>query len=211
MQSRELSPTPNTDMDRYISVLEAGNGRAKPHVVLFKRNNRPVAMVVARVEKLRLDLRLGYKTLLRPKLNCLNVAYGGILGRPADELCRVVVNELIAQLKCRQFDAVCFNYLSMDTVFYQTVRRTPGFFTRGHLPKVGEHWRMSVPDKIDQFYKARSRGHRRNLRQAAKKFEQKYPGTENFVKYTREDQVDDFIKVAAEVSARTAAVTWTPS
>ena len=203
MQNRESSPIPNVDMDRYISVLKAGNGQAKPYVILLKQGKRPAAMVVGRIEEHRLNLKLGYKVLLRPRLRCLNVVYGGVLGRPEGKLCSILINELIGQLKSREFDAVRFNYLNTDSAFYHAVRRIPGFFIRGHFPRIAEHWRMSVPDKIDQFYRDRSRGHRRNLRQAFKKFKQKYPGRNNFVKFTGEHEVDDFIEVAAEISSKT--------
>jgi ribosomal protein L21E len=62
---------------------------------------------------------------------------------------------------------------------------------------------MSVPDEIDQFYKVRSRGHRHNLRQAIKKFEREYPGRNNLVRFTEEYEVDDFVRVAAEISSKT--------
>ncbi len=203
IQSEQPLPKPNADIDRYTSVIEATNGRIKPYVMLFKQGNQPVAMVVARTESHQLSLKLGYQGLLHPKLRCLNVVYGGILGRVEGELCSIVLDELGMQLKSGEFDAVCFNYLDADGEFYQAVRSRSGFFTRGHFPKIAEHWRMAVPDSIDEFYRIRSRGHRRNLRQAIKKFHQKYPGEASFLKYTGEDQVENFTKTAAEISART--------
>ena len=203
MQSEQASAKPNADIDRYTSVIEATGGKIKPYVMLFKRDNEPLAMVLARTEDHRLSLRLGYKSLLNPRLKCLNVVYGGILGRVEGELCSVVLDELTRQLKSGEFDVVCFNYLDAQSDFYRAVRKTPCLFTRGHFPRMAEHWRMSVPETLEQFYQIRSRGHRRNLRQAVKKFERKYPGTQNFVKYTREDQVDEFIEVAAGISAKT--------
>ena len=203
MQNNESSAKPNVDMDRFISVLKAGNNAARPHVILFKQGDRPTAMVIGRAEVHRLNLKLGYKALLRPRLKCLNVVYGGVLGQPQGELCSIIINELAGQLKSREFDAVYFNYLSTDTAFYRAVRETPGFFTRGHFPRVNEHWRMSVPDEIEQFFKARSRGHRGSLRRAVRKFERDYPGRSNFVKFTDESEVDDFIRLAAEISSKT--------
>ena len=203
MQNSESSAKPNADMDRYISVLKASNGEARPHVILFKQGAHPTAMVIARTEKHRLNFKLGYKALLRPELRCLNVVYGGVLGRPQGGLCSTIISELIGQLKAREFDAVYFNYLSTDTDFYRIVREKPGFFTRGHLPRASKHWRMSVPAEIDQFYKTRSRGHRDSLRRAVRKFERLYPGRNNFVKFTSEHEVDDFVRVAAEISSKT--------
>lgn len=203
MQSEQPSPTPNADIDRYTSVVESTDGKVKPYVMLFKQDNRPVAMVIARTEDHLLSLKLGYQGLLHPRLKCLNVVYGGILGRVEGGLCSVVVDELARQLRSREFDVVCFNYLAVNTDIYQAVRRVPGFFTRGHFPRTAEHWRMAVPETIDKFYQIRSGRHRRNLRRSIKKFENKYPAENNFVKYTCEGDVDDFVRAAAGISSKT--------
>ncbi|MEA3224616.1 MAG: GNAT family N-acetyltransferase [Planctomycetota bacterium] len=203
LQSQERSPKPNADIDRYISVIKGSSGAVTPHVMLFKQGNRPVAMVVSRAENHQLSLKLGYKALLRPRLKCLHVAYGGVLGRLQGDLHSVILSELSRQLKSREFDMVCFNYLDTDTALYEAVRKTPGFFTRGYFPTVSKHWRMSVPGKMDQFYEACSRGHRSGLRRIIRKFEQEYPGRGNFVKYTSEDEVNDFLEVAAGISPKT--------
>ncbi len=203
MHGRELSPKPNVDIDRYISVIEANTGEVKPYVMLFKQGNRPVAMVISISENHQLSLKLGYKTLLRPRLKCLKVMYGGVLGRPQADLCSIIISKLSKQLKSREFDLVYFNYLNTGTALYEAVRKTPGFFTRGYFPTVSKHWRMSMPDKMDQFYKSCSRGHRGSIRRAVRKFEREYPGRDNFVKYTSEDEVDDFVRIAAGISSKT--------
>lgn len=203
MQGEELSPKPNADIDRYISVIEASNGKFKPHVMLFKRGDHPVAMLIARSENHHLSLRLGYKALLRPRLKCISVVYGGVLGRPRGDLCSTIISELRRQLKLRQFDVVCFNHVNTDTHLYKAVRKTPGLLTRDYFPTMGKHWRMSMPDEMDQFYKACSRGHRGSLRRGLRKFEKEYPGPDNFVKYTSEDEVGDFVKMAADISSKT--------
>ncbi len=203
LQSREFSPKPNVDIDRYVSVIETSNGEVKPHVMLFERGNHPVAMVVSRVEKHRVNLKLGYKALLRPRLKCLNVVYGGVMGRPEGDLCSAIFSELDKQLRSGEFDVVCFNYLNTGTDLYEAVRSAPGVFTRGYFPTVSKHWRMSMPETMDQFYGSCSRGHRGSLRRGIRKFERKYPGHDNFVKYTREDEVGDFVRIAAGISART--------
>ena len=203
MQGDEPSPKPNADIDRYISVIEASGGEFKPHVMLFKQDDRPVAMLISRSENHQLSLRLGYKALLRPRLKCISVVYGGVLGRPQGDLCSIIIGELRKQLKSRQFDVVCFNHVNTDTHLYKAVRKTSGFFTRDYFPTMGRHWRMSMPDEMEQFYKACSRGHRGSLRRGLRKFEKEYPDPDNFVKYTKEDEVGGFVRMAAEISSRT--------
>jgi hypothetical protein len=203
MQRNEPCPKPNADIDRYLSVVKACGDSIRPHIMLFEHNGSPVTMIVGRVGKHQLELKFGYKTLLKPRLRCLSVVYGGILGQPDSELCSLLVGELMKQLRGREFDIIQLNYLRTDTVFYQAARKIPGFLSRCYLPKVDEHWRMSVPDNIDQFYSARSKKHRGNLRRAIRKYEQDCPGKSIFTTYTSESDVGEFIQVAADISSKT--------
>ena len=203
MQSQEASPVPDADIDRFISVVKSLGADVQPHIMLVRQGGRPTAMLVGRIEKRRLDLRFGYKVLAEKTLKCLTIVYGGILGGPDDTLCLLLLGELRKHLKSREYDMVYFNHLRTEECFYRNIPNVFGFMTRGCIPKIEEHWRMSIPDSIDEFYAARSRGHRRNLRQAISKFEKKYPNDNDFVKYTGVDDVPEFVEIAADISTKT--------
>lgn len=203
MQQDEPCSAPNADIDRYLSVVKASGDDVRPHVMLLERNDRPTAMIIGWIGKHQLEIKLGYKALLNPRLRCLSVVYGGVLGRPESDLCPLLVSELMRQLQRREADIVHFSYLRTDTAFYQAVRRMPGFLNRGYFPRIDEHWRMSVPEEIDQFYSARSHKHRANLRRAIRKFEQEYPGENKLINYRTESDVDDFTEIAAGISSKT--------
>jgi hypothetical protein len=203
MLAAEPSHTPNADYNRYVSVIDSMDGQVEPFIMYLKRDDVPLAMVIGRTQEHPLDLKLGYLTLLRPKLKCLNVVYGGILGRPEGQVCAALIDELMAQLRSGLADMVLFHHLKTDTAFYQAVRTMPGFLTCDRFPKVDKHWRMAVPDKMDKFYASRSRGHRHNLRRAISKFEQGHVGNVRYVAYGMKDQVNDFLETAAGISAKT--------
>ena len=203
MQRNEPRPVPNADIDRYLSVVKTSNGDMRPYVMLLKCDGQPLAITIGWFEKRQLDLKLGYKTLVRPSLRCLSIVYGGIIGQPSAELCEVLVGELMKQFQYREVDVLYFNRLKTETSFYQYIRKMSGLLTRDYFPKVEDHWRMSVPENIDQFYSARTRGHRYKLRKAIRKFEEQYPGDSMFIKYTAKSEVDDFITKAADISSKT--------
>jgi hypothetical protein len=160
-------------------------------------------MVIGRIEKHKIGIKLGYKTLSCPWSRCLRIVYGGVLGKPDAQLSSLLVGELMKQLRQRQFDIVYFNYLRTDTPFYQAVQKMPGFFGKDHFPRIDEHWRMSVSDTIDQFYASHSHGHRHNLRRAIRKFDEECSGESKVVNYTTESQVDDFLRIASGLSSKT--------
>ena len=203
IQQNDRFTMPDADIDRYISVVKANDETMRPHIMLIEHDDKPAAMIISRIEKHKLDLKLGYKTLLSPKLRCLTVVYGGILGEPESNLSALIVGEIMELMKSRTVDAVRFNHLRTDTPFYQAVRHRPGFLTRDHLPKTDKHWRMPVPERMDQFYAARSHKHRSNLRRAIRKFEKDYPSHHRIDEYRNESEVAEFIRIAAGISAKT--------
>ena len=203
MQRNEPCPKPNADIDRYLSVVKARGDGTRPHVMLFEHNGSPAAMIVGWVGKHQLELKLGYKALLKPRLRCLSVVYGGVLGQLCSERCSLLVGELMKQLRDCQFDIIQLSHLRTDTDFYQLARKIPGFLTRCYSPKIDEHWRMSVPENIDHFYASRTGRHRRNLQRYIRKFEDEYPGESKYVKYTSESDIAEFIRIAADISSRT--------
>jgi len=203
MRRNEPHATPDTDIDKYLSIIRARGDDIQPHVMLIEHNDQPSAMTIGRIWKRQLKLKLGYKVLFRPSLRCLSIVYGGILGQPEGELCSLLVGELMKQLRSREVDMVYFNHLRTGTAFYQAVSKTPGFLTQGHFPEIDEHWCMSVPEKMEQFYLARSRGHRHNLRRTVSKFEEEYPGENQFINYTTKSEVDDFIRISTDISSKT--------
>lgn len=203
LHSNESYPTPNANIDRFLSVVEAHGDTIQPYAMIVEHFGQPVAMIIGRIEEHKIGVKLGYLTLSCPSSRCLRIIYGGILGRPDAQLSSFLVGELTRQLRQRQFDIVYFNYLRTDTPFYQAVRETPGFLRKDHCPRMAEHWCMSVPETIDKFYSARSRGHRHNLRRTIRKFEEECSGASRVVTYTTLSDVDVFLREAANISSKT--------
>ena len=69
-----------TDPDLFRAVLDADERVERPHAVLLERDGAPRALALARLERLELTARIGYRAVYRPKLRALTVVYGGVLG-----------------------------------------------------------------------------------------------------------------------------------
>jgi len=120
MQKSEPYPVINVDIDRYLSVNQArGDSKAKPYIVLVTEDGKPVAMLVGRIQKMPLKLKIGYKTLVKPKLKGISVVYGGVLGQPDEQISSLLIRELMKILRKRQIDVISFknrfNILSADS------------------------------------------------------------------------------------------------
>lgn len=203
MQHKQSSPppNPNADIDRYLSVLEPIKDRVQPFIMLLRRNGYPEAMLIGRKGSTHIRCKIGYLTLLKPSLRCISIAYRGFLGQMKPEVCSILIEELNHSLRNGEADVVGFNHLSTDSEMYQLARIKPNVLSRGYFPKVDPHWRMSVPQDIDLFYKGLSQRHRSNLKRYTKNLEKKHQV--RMVTYSRENMLEEVITTAAQISSRT--------
>lgn len=169
MQRDEPHPVPNADIDRYFSVVKTSGDDVRPHIMVMKCEGRPVAITIGRIEKRRLDFKLGYKTLFSPALRCLSVVYGGIIGQPSAELCEALIGEIMNVLRRGQADLVYFNHLGIDSPIYKLCKTVPGFFSRSYFVPAESYWQTYIPDKVEEFYRqipnSRKRRWSRDIRQ----------------------------------------------
>jgi hypothetical protein len=203
MQHSEPYPVINADIDQYVSVIKAIGDDVRPHVILMKQNGHLAVMLIARVEKHRLKLKFGYKTLVSPRLRCLTIEYGGVIGQPTTELCALLIRELMKLLHQGEINMIWFNNIKTDSPLYRFSKTTPGFLCRDWVSKANIHRSMTIPENIQLFYQARTTKHRKHLRQYINKLEKAYPGQVKMVTYLREEELDIAINDAAYISSKT--------
>jgi hypothetical protein len=203
LQKEETYPVPNADIDRFISIIEPVQDTVQPYITLLRYNGNPEAMVIGRVERTKLNSKIGYKTLLRSTLKCLTIVYGGLVGKFTDDALCVLLQELLRTLAKGEADVVLFNHIRTDLPIYHLITKEPTFFCRNHLPKIEIHRSMSVPGSIDDFYQSCSKKHRGNLRRYIRKIEETYSDRAKIVSYHQEKEMGGFIKEASRVSLKT--------
>ncbi|MBN2020386.1 MAG: GNAT family N-acetyltransferase [Sedimentisphaerales bacterium] len=193
----------NGDIDRYISVIRGLGNQAKPYVLIIRAGGKPRAILVGRIEKHRLKIKFGYKSIFEPTLSALAVEYGGILGEMTEELSAFLLSELQKKLKEKEFDVFFFNHLRTDSVLYGLSKSKPGFLCRTHFPKIEIHRNMIVPDSMDSFYAARSKKHRGNLKRILRDIDSAYPGKIRVATYKGGEDLEKGIAAAAQISRMT--------
>ncbi len=203
MQSRENYPTIDADIDRYLSVIESKEGKAKPYIIVFSYQGKPVAMIIAKTQMHELVISFGYKKLFKTRLNSLVVVYGGILGRIDSDTGSLIIRELKKQLKSRKIDMVYFNRVREDSQLFNLSRSLPGLLCRDYVPVLDLHWQTTVADSKDDFLKTLSRNERRNISRHTKQLEQKASGQVVLKTYHGLDELDEYIAKASEISAIT--------
>jgi len=203
MQADEPYPVINSDIDRYLSVLQAAEDECRPLIILLKQSDQPRAMIIGRLARRGIPLRVGYKTILKPELRCLGVVYGGILGGLTVEICTILVQELMQTLARDEADVVLLNHLKIGTSKYYLCKKKPSLLCRGHFSVVEKHWQTKVPDTVEALYSRFGRKRRKEWKRLSRRLEEAAGGQIEVKSYRHECQIDEFARIASKISAVT--------
>ena len=203
MQRNEPRPVPNADIDRYLSVVKASGDDVRPHIMVIKCNDHPAAIMIGRIEKRRLDFKLGYKILFSPALKCLTIVYGGIIGRPSVKLCEVLIREIMNVLSRGQADLVFFNHLGIDSPIYKLSKTVPDFLSRSHFTSAESHWQTYIPDTVEEFYRQVPNSRKRRWRRDIRQLEKISSSESKIVCYRQLSDVNYLIDVACQINEST--------
>ena len=188
------------DFDRYISVIESTEG-CKPYTLLFFRDGAPQAMLIGTRGSVRVDCKLGYLEVLKPTLKCLTIIHGGYLGEFCNQTSGRLLDHLYKSLCDGQADVVVFRQLPLASPLYSLATRRSPIFCRRHLPKIDRHWRMTIPDRMDSFYKQHSAKTRQTLKRQLRQVDTKFKT--RLVECTDQEMLSITLPDAAAVSSRT--------
>ena len=201
LQASETYPTIDANVDRQLSVMQAFE--CTPLILLLEQNNQPRAMIIGRQEKLTLPVKLGYKTLMKPKLNGMSVVYGGVLGQPDEQISSLLIRELMKHLRKKEIDVISFNHLKVDSIFYQQLLRIVPFLFRNNFPVIEPHWRMSMPGGLEEFLASRSKNTRKDFRRTLNRLPKKFPDKVKICVYKTLTEVPRAIEDAVYISRNT--------
>ena len=203
LQAQESYPKINADIDRYLSIIKAGTKQMLPYIILIKKNNVTISMLIGFLHKNPVKCNLGRNTIFKPSLRTLSVVYGGLLGNSSVDICKLLIDKLVNLLRCNEADAVNFNHLETHSALYQAARKKPSMFCRSYFPKIENHRYMIIPQDFDRFRHACSHNRRRNIGRWMKKLERQFPNRTRIETYTRESDLDYASKTAAQISTQT--------
>jgi CelD/BcsL family acetyltransferase involved in cellulose biosynthesis len=203
MLSREPNPTLMADLDRYLTLIGARHHDVEPHVMAIERDGHAEVMVVARVERHKLPCRVGYLTLLNPSVRCLSIVHGGILGQPTGGLCEAVFEALVGALDSGVADVAFFNHLPVDSDMFALIQAKRGLLAKARVVGVEEHWRTSIPDTAEELTNRFSKKRKREWNRLGRKLEEKAGDPLSVRCQCREEDVTDFVAMAAQMSTAT--------
>jgi hypothetical protein len=201
LQNGERNPVPDVDLDHYLSELEGLAQQAEPHILCVHRDGRIVSMLIGRRQEFLLPVRVGYLTIMTPRLASILVYRGGLLGEQTRQICSFLLGTLRDSLKGGVADMAMFNHFPLNSVLTDLIRSDTSPLCLGHFQKTVGHWRMEIPRSMAEFYLRLSKKHVGNLKRQVAKLESKHQI--QLKTYRNEDQLTEGIRAAASISSRT--------
>jgi CelD/BcsL family acetyltransferase involved in cellulose biosynthesis len=187
----------------YLEASELDPAVVRPHVVVLERDGDPEAMLVARIEELRLRSRLGYRTVHAPRVRSITVRYAGILGDVDEHVFREMLASVRASLTNGEADIAIFQYLPIDSPFYRIAATEPPWLARQHFGSSDVHWELELPASVEDVLRLSSSNTRKKLKGHMRRLEQMYEGRLAIRRYTRADEIDSFFSDVEAVAPKT--------
>lgn len=194
---------PHGDIDFYRLIITSRSEIIRPHVIVLYKNGHIENIIAGRVEISRLPLKIGYQTILNPRIRLLTIIHGGILGQLTSDKAHIILSQLRIILSQKEVEAVYFHVLDRDSILYDLVRDNSSHFSKYDSVFTRKHHRLVLPDNTsDPFVHLKSK-HRYWLRRLAKILENSYPNLVEYIEYTHPDDVDRLCQDVEAVALQT--------
>lgn len=194
---------PNADIELFLSRFTDEADESRPCVLVVFHDEHAQGMLLGMLHTVMLDLRVGYKAVLSPRVRMLSVAPGAIQGALDGAAAEALMDELMAFLRRGEADTVRILDLDEDAGIALLAKRRPGVLCRDHAPWSVRHYAMALPESADAFYRQMKEKHRRPLRKACRLVEQDNPDGMSYRMFSRPDEVEQFAHDAEIVAERT--------
>ena len=190
------------DFDHFHTVIRSDPSMLEPWALAARRSDTPVALALGRLEELRLPLKIGYRTLVAPRLRSLTMVYRGVLGDVDDEIAGRLVRELVDVLADGSVDVVTFRRLDLASSLYAAATTVPGSLARQRRTRAAVCWERSLPPSYDAFLGSLSKSTRTGVKRYSNKLERDFDGRLEVRRLARPDDLDEFFRDADAVAAR---------
>jgi hypothetical protein len=144
---------PETEIDFYVNTLSSRSSVLRPHVAVLYKENKPIAIMVGRLEQVSVVLKIGYFILRKIPVKSLTVPYCGFLGLLTDSESQQFVAHVHCLLKRGDADVAHFYYLRLDSVVLLSIRRTTRVIFRDIVTSSRDHWTMHLSQNKEDFWK----------------------------------------------------------
>jgi len=192
---------PNSDIDFYLTVNRLRPQILRPHVVMLYRDGQPDAMLIGRIVQERIDLKVGYQTVLAPQTRTLRILHHGFLGNLSPANSEVLVNEILSTLRRGESDLAMVSHVRVDSPVYQAAAKVPGFLSRDFFPQLQLHRSTTIPATVEDFHRRLSHKVRKNSKW--KRLLRDFPGGIRIDCIRESDGLERVLRDVEEIASKT--------
>ena len=193
----------DSDIDYFLTVVRHAPGVVRPHVVLIQRPGQSALMAVARLERLDVPLSLGYRTIMRPQLRAIVVAFGGLIGTAGADSERLLIDELRRPLDTGEADMLLLRNADVAGTLRDVVVERVGWLRRSHARPPTRRWVAPVPESLDAFLSGRSAKTRQTLRRQDRKLVREYGEGLRLRRFESPSEMSELCRDMEAVASRT--------
>jgi hypothetical protein len=197
------SDRPEAALDFFSIHLRHGRGVVRPHVMVVNRGGRPDCMLVGWLEQGSVAFKVGSFILFRSDARVLRFVDGGFLGNQSWGNSRLLIREIIKSLQNQEAQAVEFSQLKVGSPLHVLAKREPNAFCREHFTPVQTHRYLALPATFEEYFRGLSRKRRQLFKRTARMLARDFPGMVRFQSIRGERDVEDFARMADEISQKT--------
>jgi GNAT acetyltransferase-like protein len=160
----------DAELDYYLAFAGSRPEFVRPYVLVLERGDEVEAMMVARVEDIRLRAGIGYRTVFSARARSITLVHGGLVGVD-EENAPLILRELEQSLTRREADLLFLPAQRTDSPLYRAALDAVPAYRRQPFEGHGVHRALTLPDSYDEFLRSRSKSTRESVKRYRKKVE----------------------------------------
>lgn len=165
----------DSDIDFFCEVVKSNPNTLRPNVIVAYCDEKPDAILVGRLDSTTLLLRFGYWQIASPRIRVLIFVMGAQRGNPSAQSSELLLREAFGSLERREVEALRFDFVPVDSDFYNLSRTLPASVVRDRGTVPTPHWSMELSGSYDRVLANLSGDFRNQLKRKAKKIRAVFP------------------------------------
>jgi hypothetical protein len=192
----------DADVDFYLAFAASRPTFVRPHVMLVEHDGDVEAVLVARVEDVRIAATLGYRALFHMRMRAITLVHGGLAG-VSESNAGLLVGALRDSLARGEADVLSLAALPTEGPLYKAAIKAAPPWLRQPLGEPQTHRRLAVPDTYDEFLRSRSKSTRDSVKRYRRKVERELGDRLELRCYRDPSDLDTIFTDTEPVAAKT--------
>lgn len=193
----------DTDLDFCLEFVWSLEGFERPHVIMLYRNGIPDAMLLGRVDRVKMAPRLGYLQLPGMSARLLTFPSDGFLGKASPENCETLVRSVLDALRQGEADAALLQQVDTESPLMQKALRLPNVASRDYVLEPMPHSVLNLSKDSEAVWLGLSSGSRADVRRKKRKLIREFGSGARIQCFREPAELDSAILLVEAIAKKT--------